>query len=749
MVHPHSVRKVQFSPDGTRILTVEGGEYEQVSTARLWDSKTGEPIGNAMVHPSSIDAAVFSPDGTRILTASSDRTARQWDAATGQPIGQTMMHKHFVVSASYNQDGTRILTACGEAFDNKHGSAKLWDAATSQPNGVPVVIGSFVVNISFNRAGTHFVTGSRDGIARVWDVETGQPMGTAIVHPGMRSTYFNPAGTRVLTGGNDKTARLWDVRTGQPIGKIMSHEGPINSATFSADGSLIVTAGDDKVARLWEGKSGEPLGVSMPHPDKLKSAAFSPDGTRIVTACDDKTARLWNVKTGKPLGELMKHRLSVDDAGFSPDGARVLTTSGDFIEPSQLLWDAKTGMPTGAPMEIKNYVNSAHFSPDSTRIVIALGVPSGAGTARLWDARTGLPLGAAMPHKMSVEGACFSPDSTLITTACGDECLRLWDAFTGQPFGVAMFGAVWRPSFSPNGKRVTGAASADSVTRLWEINTDQALESVLAEDVSSFCSGWRLDPALGTLTKISPAERMVIWDKIREVLAAPELSDWKFAVERHLPVSNPDALCSPRMTMPRHEMLESMILSRTPELVREALAIEPGNPLLPYALAEIENRGDDKTGSVAVRVQFLRQYGHKRLSAEIAKNPRSATGYVAMARSFHFALDLSRKDIAIDWSGADKRQQHCIVLWQHLVEAMPENAEWQMELAGSLHLAGQMQQAQNHPAEAEAYYMKALEIAERLKKSGQRPAQDTLEEAIRKNLDLVRKAQAGQPPGVK
>ncbi len=739
MVHPHAVSEIQFSPDGTRLLTVEGIAFEEASTARIWDSKTGEPIGNAMAHASSIDAAVFSPDGTRILTASSDKTARQWDAATGQPMGVPLMHEQWVIRATYNQDGSRILTASGDPFDSKHGSAKLWDAAIAQPIGAAIATDSMTWSVGFNVAGTHIVTGSRANIARIWNVKTGKPKGDAMTHSGpIVSASFSSDGSRVLTGSHDKTARLWDANSGHPIGKIMSHDGQVVSASFSDDGTRVLTASEDKSARIWNGKSGVFLGAPMMHAERVRCATFSPDGTHIVTAGDDKTARLWDANTGKPFGQVMKNQSVVTDACFSPDGTKLVTAGSNIANPLQLLWDAKTQMPVGVPIEIREIISSVRFSPDGKCVVTASGrYGSGAaGAARLWDAATGRPIGAIMPHKAAVEFACFSPDSILVATASGDG-VRLWDGVSGQPFGTAVTEGCYRVAFGPGGKRLAGVGLLDRSTRLWEINTDQLLESAVAEDVAAFCSGLRLDAALGTLTRLSPAERMAVWGKIREVLSVPESSDWKFAVERHLPVSNPDALCSPRMTMTRHEMLESMILSRTPELVSEALAIEPGNPLLPYALAEIEDRADDKTGAAATRAQFLRHYGHKRLSAEIAKNPESAAGYVAMARSLRFALDLNRKDIF--WSEVDKRQQHCIVLWQHLVEAMPEKNEWQMELAGSLHLAGQMQQTQNHFAKAEAYHLKALEIVERLKKSGQLSPQNSLGIGIQSSLEFTRK----------
>ena len=48
-------------------------------TARIWDVKTGQPVGKPLRHEARVNAASFSPDGARIVTACDDKTARIWD----------------------------------------------------------------------------------------------------------------------------------------------------------------------------------------------------------------------------------------------------------------------------------------------------------------------------------------------------------------------------------------------------------------------------------------------------------------------------------------------------------------------------------------------------------------------------------------------------------------------------------------------------------------------------------------------
>ncbi len=77
------MRSVSFSPDGRLIAT---GSWDR--TARIWDPRTGKPIGPALHHDGEVEVAIFTPDGRRLLTASCDKTARFWPVPT--PVEGTL-----------------------------------------------------------------------------------------------------------------------------------------------------------------------------------------------------------------------------------------------------------------------------------------------------------------------------------------------------------------------------------------------------------------------------------------------------------------------------------------------------------------------------------------------------------------------------------------------------------------------------------------------------------------------------------
>ena len=59
-------------------------------------------------HREVVRSAAFNADGTRVVTASGDDTARVWDVRTGRPIGAPLQHADDVTSAAFSTDGTRV-----------------------------------------------------------------------------------------------------------------------------------------------------------------------------------------------------------------------------------------------------------------------------------------------------------------------------------------------------------------------------------------------------------------------------------------------------------------------------------------------------------------------------------------------------------------------------------------------------------------------------------------------------------------
>src|SRR5205814_544119 len=82
---------VVYSPDGKRIASATSG-----NDIHLWDGESGKAVAVLRGHSSSVSRVQFSPDGSRLVSGSQypDNTACLWDAATGRLLFPLAGHKN-------------------------------------------------------------------------------------------------------------------------------------------------------------------------------------------------------------------------------------------------------------------------------------------------------------------------------------------------------------------------------------------------------------------------------------------------------------------------------------------------------------------------------------------------------------------------------------------------------------------------------------------------------------------------------
>jgi WD40 repeat protein/serine/threonine protein kinase len=449
--HSARVRSIQFSPDGTQLITAAFD-----NTARVWDAQTGQQQLVIEGHQAAVVSAYYSPNGRLILTASSDKTARVWDAATGRQL-LTLDHPDRVRSAMFSADGIHIVTASYDKI------ARIWDAASGRQTATLAGHAELVTFASFSPDGRRVVTSSNDKTARIWDAATGHPITELRGHTDRVITaYYSPDGTRILTGSGDKTARIWDAVTGQQIQVMRGNTQLIACAAFSPDGRRVVTAAYDNSTRVFDAATGQQISLLSGHTEAVEWAAFSPDGRRIATASLDRTARVWNAGSAGELQQFVGHTDMLPYAAFSTDGRRVVSASFDQ---TVRVWDVASGRQL-LLLPHRDRVTKATFSPDGTRIASS----SIDRLGRIWDAETGRELTQLSGHADGVFWIAFSPDGRRVATTSIDKSVRIWDVATGreQMKLLGHAGPVGAVAFSPDGSRII-TTSEDQTARVWDL----------------------------------------------------------------------------------------------------------------------------------------------------------------------------------------------------------------------------------------------------------------------------------------
>lgn len=156
LAHDGTVTHAAFDHGSRRIATASRDH-----TARIWDVASGTPCTSPIWHADEVRRVTFSPDGTRVLTTSGTM-ARVWDAASGRPVLDPLEHRRRIHAARFSPDGALIATA------SEDGTARLWDAGSGRPVSSSFTHACRVNDLAFSPTGRELATASGDPIARVW-----------------------------------------------------------------------------------------------------------------------------------------------------------------------------------------------------------------------------------------------------------------------------------------------------------------------------------------------------------------------------------------------------------------------------------------------------------------------------------------------------------------------------------------------------------------------------------------------------
>merc|ERR1712224_535461 len=89
---------------------------------------TGACISILIGHEGEISKVQFSPNGAKIITASSDRTCRLWSVETGENVQVLEGHSDEIFSCAYNYCGDTIITG------SKDNTCRIWKDNTFRPS---------------------------------------------------------------------------------------------------------------------------------------------------------------------------------------------------------------------------------------------------------------------------------------------------------------------------------------------------------------------------------------------------------------------------------------------------------------------------------------------------------------------------------------------------------------------------------------------------------------------------------------
>lgn len=501
--HTSGVQSVQFSPDGSKILT-SGDE-----TAKIWDAQTGKLLMDFKGHSFWVTSAAFSPDGKKIVTASSDATAKVWDVRTGALLQELKGHTGKLHSAEFSPDGKKIVTASEDE------TAKVWDAENG--NLIQELKGhkSSVLYAVFSPNGRRILTGSlwADGIIKVWNAYDGRLIGSLDVGKrNINHVSFSADGKRFAAFfndifPNDTAVKIWDAETGIALKGLENYPRAEEYVAFSPGWRKIASLSPKTVAKIWDVKTGDLLCELEGHKENINAISFSPDENKVATASEDGTAKIWDVESGKLLTTLKGHVSDVRTS-FSSNCQKIKLEFADYYSKKTAyeVWDIKNAqLATGKvdslgilekefapPRDLVsaagnpniNYLGAdmaaimsgilkdprviiySRISIDRTRLLTS----DYFGTTKIWDTRKGKLL-SELEGSATLLTADFSPDLSMIAGCSEFGTIKVWEVSSGKllsDVGLHTEDHILAAQFSPDCKRLIVSGRGSKVT-VWDL----------------------------------------------------------------------------------------------------------------------------------------------------------------------------------------------------------------------------------------------------------------------------------------
>uniref|UniRef100_A0A3Q3B5H9 Denticleless E3 ubiquitin protein ligase homolog (Drosophila) n=1 Tax=Kryptolebias marmoratus TaxID=37003 RepID=A0A3Q3B5H9_KRYMA len=298
LAHENAVFDIAWVPGEPQLVTAAGDQM-----AKLWDIKSGEPLGTFKGHLCSLKSVAFAPGEKAVFcTGGRDGNIMVWDIRCSQKDGFYKQVKQ--ISGAHNKAEAHPPSKVKRRRSGVRGMAPSVDTQQS----VTVVL--------FRDQHTLISSGAVDGVIKMWDLRKSYsasrhdpvPLQTypyagscTRMRLGYSGLALDSSRSNVMCNCTDDSIYMFNV-CGIKTSPVAVFSGHQNStfyvkSTISPDDQFLASGSSDNHVYVWKiSDTQHPPVMLQGHGEEVTSVAWCPtDFTKIASCSDDHTVRIWRL----------------------------------------------------------------------------------------------------------------------------------------------------------------------------------------------------------------------------------------------------------------------------------------------------------------------------------------------------------------------------------------------------------------------------------------------------------------------
>ncbi|WP_460699711.1 nSTAND1 domain-containing NTPase [Nocardia thraciensis] len=324
--HTGAIRSLTF---GSGIIASAQGD----GTVRVWDPIVRQPVRGMVIDDgSATTTAALGRNGAILATRGDDDRVRLWNTATGDQIGEPLTPPGKFTSLAFSPDGATLAAAAED------GPLRTWDLRTRRQAETPIPNDPGTIrSVAYSPDGSTLATGSFDGTVGLWDTSTHSRRGDSWTPTGgANSIIFGRDGETLLTLGLvGRTIRTWDIGSHQQTGDALAAADTVNYMALSPDGDTLAVTTIADTVQLWDMTTRRAIDAPARAADNgsaipMAAVAFGPEGKSLLTFDPERLMKIWDTEsTADPVATLC----SWADGSFTEDQWKLRVPGVTYKDP--------------------------------------------------------------------------------------------------------------------------------------------------------------------------------------------------------------------------------------------------------------------------------------------------------------------------------------------------------------------------------------------------------------------------------